>query len=57
MKRVSDDHFNQEHQVTISVEFGTYGILLRDQLVRLQIWDTAGQESFKSINRIFYRGA
>lgn len=23
----------------------------------MQIWDTAGQESFKSITKIFYRGA
>ena len=23
----------------------------------MQIWDTAGQESFKSVTRIFYRGA
>lgn len=26
-------------------------------MFKLQIWDTAGQESFKSITKIFYRGA
>ena len=25
--------------------------------MKLQIWDTAGQESFKSITKIFYRAA
>ena len=25
--------------------------------MKLQIWDTAGQESFKSITRSYYRGA
>ena len=25
--------------------------------VKLQIWDTAGQESFRSITRIFYKGS
>jgi len=25
--------------------------------VKLQIWDTAGQESFKSITRSYYRGS
>ena len=25
--------------------------------VKLQIWDTAGQESFKSVTRSYYRGA
>ena len=26
-------------------------------LINLQIWDTAGQESFRSITRIFYKGS
>lgn len=26
-------------------------------MFKLQIWDTAGQESFKSITKIFYKGA
>lgn len=32
-------------------------IRLDGKIVKLQIWDTAGQESFRSITRIFYRGA
>ncbi len=28
-----------------------------DRQVKLQIWDTAGQESFRSITRSYYRGA
>mmetsp|Transcript_22672 Transcript_22672/g.80926 ORF Transcript_22672/g.80926 Transcript_22672/m.80926 type:complete len:163 (+) Transcript_22672:328-816(+) len=28
-----------------------------DKAVKLQIWDTAGQESFRSITRSYYRGA
>ena len=30
---------------------------IEDYAVKLQIWDTAGQESFKSLNKIFYRGS
>lgn len=26
-------------------------------MIKMQIWDTAGMESFRSITRIFYRGA
>jgi len=43
--------------VTIGVEFGAFITKIEDKLVKLQIWDTAGQESFRSITRIFYRGA
>lgn len=57
MKRVMDNEFKTEHQVTIGVEFGSYGIRMDDKIVKMQIWDTAGQESYKSVTRIFYRGA
>ena len=57
MKRVMDNEFKTEHQVTIGVEFGSYGIRVDGKIIKMQIWDTAGQESFKSVTRIFYRGA
>jgi small GTP-binding protein len=54
--------FKGEHNVTIGVEFGNYGMVIRkedgsESLIKLQIWDTAGQESFRSITRIFYKGS
>ena len=54
--------FRGEHNVTIGVEFGNYGLVVRKQdgsenAIKLQIWDTAGQESFRSITRIFYKGS
>ena len=57
MKRIMDNEFKQEHQVTIGVEFGSFGLKVDGKIIKLQIWDTAGQESFKSVTRIFYRGA
>ena len=52
-----DEEFKVEHQVTIGVEFGAFMIKVDDRTVKLQIWDTAGQESFRSVTRIFYKGA
>lgn len=43
--------------MTVGVEFGSLLIRLEQQVFKLQIWDTAGQESFKSITKIFYKGA
>ena len=43
--------------MTIGVEFGSFGLQVDGKVIKLQIWDTAGQESFKSVTRIFYRGA
>ena len=57
MHRVTTNDFVEDHEVTVGVEFGTLMIRLHQQNFKLQIWDTAGQESFKSITKIFYRGA
>ena len=49
-------YYNAEHETTIGVDFGTK-IVKRNELVyKLQIWDTAGQETFRSIVRAYYRG-
>lgn len=49
--------FNERHDVTIGVEFGVRRVEVNGQALKLQIWDTAGQESFRSITRSYYRGA
>ena len=43
--------------MTIGVEFGTRTIAVDNAGIKLQIWDTAGQESFASITRSYYRGS
>jgi len=51
----SDKRFNPEHDLTIGVEFGTQTIIINNESIKLQIWDTAGQETFRSITRSYYR--
>ena len=57
LNRLTRNDFKQEHQITIGLEFGYFQVTLENQIVKAQIWDTAGQESFKSVTRVFYRGA
>ncbi|KAF0752397.1 hypothetical protein AaE_006056 [Aphanomyces astaci] len=45
------------HDLTIGVEFGAKLLDLNNRKVKLEIWDTAGQETFLSITRSYYRGA
>ena len=40
MKRVMDNEFKSEHQVTIGVEFGSFGLKVDGKILKLQIWDT-----------------
>jgi len=53
----TESYFHAEHETTVGVEFGTYLCEFDGQPVKLQIWDTAGQESFRAITRAYYRGA
>lgn len=60
--RFIDHRFIPIHDLTIGVEFGSRNIEIEDQNnkpmnVKLQIWDTAGQEQFRSITKSYYRGA
>ena len=53
----TDKRFQPVHDLTIGVEFGSRTISLDQDQIKLQIWDTAGQESFRSITRSYYRDA
>lgn len=41
----------------MGVEFCSKSIDIGNTVIKLQIWDTIGQESFRSITRGFYRRA
>ncbi|KAL7069430.1 putative Rab2 GTPase protein [Cryptosporidium serpentis] len=53
----TDHRFRVDHDLTIGVEFGARVVNIDSKQIKLQIWDTAGQESFRSITRSYYRGA
>ncbi len=56
--QLTDKRFLPLHNSTIGVEFGSKLVTVQDGTrVKLQIWDTAGQETFRSITRSYYRGA
>jgi GTPase SAR1 family protein len=57
LSRLTKDIFDTEHHVTVGVDFRSCLIEVEDIILKLQIWDTAGQENFKSITKIFYRSA
>ena len=57
--RLTDQRFLSNPDPTLGVEFGSKLISIPedDKIVKLQCWDTAGTESFRSITRSYYRGA
>ena len=51
------DSFDTSYQATIGIDFLCKTMYLDNRTVRLQLWDTAGHDRFRSINRIYYRDA
>jgi len=55
--RWSNDQFNPSHITTIGIDFKVRTIEIRGKPVKLQVWDTAGQDRFKAITVSYFRGA
>ncbi|EGR47959.1 small GTPase of the rab family [Trichoderma reesei QM6a] len=62
--RLCEGRFSAHHDVTIGVEFGSRIVPPRrdtsgipQKHMKLSLWDTAGQETYKSVTRSYFRGA
>jgi len=55
--RYSEDNFSEKYLSTIGVDFKIKTLENEGQRVKLQIWDTAGTERFRTITSSYYRGA
>ena len=51
------NNFEKYNQDTVGVEFLTFNMKVNDKVVKLQIWDTCGQEIYKSLISNFYRNS
>ena len=49
--------FEEQYTPTLGFEFFTYTTKIKNKNIKLQIWDTCGQECYKSLIRNFYRNA
>ncbi|XP_047051717.1 ras-related protein Rab-2-B-like [Lolium rigidum] len=57
MLQFTDKRFQPVHDLTIGVEFAYRMVTIDHKKIKLYIWDTAGQEAFRSITRSYYRSA
>lgn len=51
----TDNRFFNPYPATIGIELGVKTISLRSKRIKLNIWDTAGQENFRSLVKSYYR--
>ena len=55
--RFTKDKFEMQNETTIGVEFAVKLVCVDSRAYNLQIWDTAGQDTFKSITKAYYRNS
>ena len=56
--RYCENSFQESHLSTIGLDFRLKTISLENnRKIRIQIWDTAGEDRFRSITRNYYKGA
>jgi Ras-related protein Rab-8A len=55
--RCADDIFREKFLTTVGVDFKLSDRIIDGRQVKLQIWDTAGQEQFHTITKSYFRGA
>jgi small GTP-binding protein len=51
------NNFEEYYQATVGFEFLTFNMKVNDKVIKLQIWDTCGQEIYRSLISNFYRNS
>ncbi len=49
--------FEESYNATVGFEFFTFNVRMFDKVIKLQIWDTCGQELYRSLITNFYRNS
>ena len=57
MLRFAESKYNDDHIVTIGVDFKTKALKIGSKKINLQLWDTAGQEKYKAVTWSYYKNS
>ncbi|EDW75303.1 uncharacterized protein Dwil_GK20101 [Drosophila willistoni] len=57
LQRFLENRYTDNSESTVGIDFRLHTHKLSGHLVDLQLWDTAGEERFRSVGTTYYRGA
>ena len=57
ISKYKENKFDEKGQPSIGVQFIAKNVVIENTTFRLQVWDTAGQETFRSMTRIYYKNS
>ena len=55
--KATNNVFEDNYNATVGFEFFTFNIKMFNKIIKLQIWDTCGQELYRSLITNFYRNS
>ena len=55
--RATTNLFDDGYSTTLGFEFVTFNVKINGKIIKLQIWDTCGQETYRSLITNFFRSA
>ena len=55
--KLNKNLFKENYNATIGFEYFSFNIRINNEIIKLQIWDTCGQEIYRSLITNFYRNA
>ena len=55
--RYAENSFTANHLLTIGIDFKIKMVNIENKIIKLQIWDTAGQDRFRTITKTYYKGS
>ena len=55
--RYLKNEFKEDTKSTVGVEFGSKKVKVNGINIKLQVWDTAGEERYRSITSAYYKGS
>lgn len=55
LTRIIENKFERKYTSTLGVDFSFKELEVRDSRIKLQIWDTAGQEKYRSLITSYYK--
>ncbi|OHT14340.1 Ras-related protein Rab-6A [Tritrichomonas foetus] len=57
VKSLYEGRIDPKYEATIGAAFYTFSTVKNNETLSMQIWDTAGQEKYKSLGPVYYRNA
>ncbi len=57
LQRFVKDKFTHKREKTINTDYMNKDLVIENKIIRLQIWDTAGQEQYRALTGITVKAA